>query len=149
MKRMIVVVGAALALACGDDDDSVPAAPPLNPAFAKTWQGGAVLTFPGFTPLTYEAQLSISVSGNNATVSHVCFDGSASVVASGSGNTANWSGTLVCPPVPVGNCSAVTATYNSAIASLSENNTTLTVQASGTATGCGTSLTFTNTFIGM
>jgi hypothetical protein len=56
------------------------------------------------------------------------------MTATGSGNTASWSGSHACNPVPVTNCTAVTITYSNATATL--NGATLLVVATGTGSGC-------------
>ncbi len=139
----------ALSLAaCGGSD--TPAAG-LNPAFAGTWDGITAVTIPGVTPITYQGQLAISLSGNAAGVSRVCPDGSGSLTMTGTGNTASWTGSLVCAPIAV-TCSGTPGTLNitltSATGSLSADTTTLTAQGSGTATACGGSTTVTFSFVG-
>ena len=132
--------------ACGSSNGSSG----LNAAFAKTWTGTTTTTVSGQTFTGTNGHLTITVSGNNATVNTVCPDASGSVNATGSGNSASWSGTLACPPVQVTGCpSSLTLTYTTATLTLSSDNKTLNVQAGGTVSGCNFNNTpFTTTFAG-
>jgi hypothetical protein len=129
-------------LACGGGNSGS-----LNTALNGTWVGPVTLTIAGQSPQAIgNGQLAVSVSGQDATVNQVCLDGSGSFTAHGSGNSASWSGSLPCPPIPFTNCSAVTLTLTSASATL--NGSVLTAQAAGTASGCGQNPGFTITFTG-
>lgn len=148
MKTNPLIIAAALALAgCGGSSSTEPLTD-LNPAFSGTWNGNTLVTVPGFSTSSYASQLVIAASGRTATITKVCPDGTGTVVASGSGNTAAWSGSLACPPVPVSGCPLVTATLTSANGSLSADATTLTVQAAGTASGCSFTSNVTLGFVG-
>lgn len=105
----------------------------VSPAFRNTWYGTAEARY-GDARISYPAQLSIDVSGTDATIAGVCLDGSGSLVASGSLEAVNWSGTLACAPAAFGTCEAVTVTYDSLDAEL--NHRGVFVRASGRATGC-------------
>ncbi len=96
----------------------------------------------------YTAPLAITVSGNTATVSLVCpITGAGSLEAHGSGNSATWDGTLVCPPLVFpGYCDYVVLTLRHATANLSGG--TLTAIATGSGTGCGATESMTVTFSG-
>jgi len=148
MRRALILSLALVMGACGGSDE--PAAS-LNPAFSKTWTGTTTVTIPGVAPITYQGQLVIAVSGGNATVTRVCLDGSGTLTMSGSGNSASWTGTLVCAPLAV-DCPAGPGTLNitfySANGTLSNNSTTLTAQGSGTAIACGSATTITFSFVG-
>jgi len=118
----------------------------LNGAFAKAWLGTSTVTILGQAPVNFPSQLNITVSGDNATLTNICPDGSGSITATGSGNSAAWSGSVNCF-VPGNNCT-LTLTYKSTALSLSSDNRTITSDASGTANGCGLSTTFTVHFVG-
>jgi hypothetical protein len=122
--------------------------PTLNPAFGKTWTGTTTIRALGLTPTSYAGQLTVAVSGDSATVTKVCPDGSGAVSSTGSGNTINWTGNLACPPIAVQTCSAVTFTYSSATLTLSADGSTLTAEASGQLSGCGGSTSITASFVG-
>jgi hypothetical protein len=102
MKRNPFIFVVAIALACGGSSNSQD----LDPAFSGQWTGPATLTISGETPQSYTARLVIAVSGQNATFSDVCLDGSGSLTIQGSGRSATWSGNYACPPVQFTNCSA-------------------------------------------
>ena len=118
----------------------------LNGAFAKAWLGTSTVTILGQAPVDFPSQLNITVSGDSATLTNICPDGSGSMTATGSGNSAAWSGSVACF-VP-GNSCTVTLTYKSTALSLSTDNRTITSDASGTADGCGLNTTFTVHFVG-
>jgi len=150
MNRLLAAVAAALVLAaCGDDDGAAAPAPatPLNPAFSGTWTGTTTISAPGFAPLYYSSLLVIAVSGQTATVSAICPDGSGSISAQGSGDSAEWQGSFTCPPVALGTCPAITVTYQNASMTLNSNGT-LTANGSGVASGCGFYSAVTLTFNG-
>ncbi len=140
MRRLLLLPILA-ALACGGSNDPV-----LDPAFAGTWTGTTTITFPGYAPFYSSGQLLIAVSGQDANVTEICPDGSGGVTATGTGENAAWSGTYACPAVALGTCASVAITYTSASAILS--NTTLSVVAAGTASGCGTTSDVTVSFSG-
>ena len=133
--------------ACGGSDSPTPS---LNSAFSGMWTGTTTLTAQGYTPLHYNGYMTVSASGQTATVTRICYDNSGAINASGSGNVAAWTGSLTCPPVSItGLCGSVAFTWTSAAASLSADGATLTAQASGTGTGCGSTLPPTMSFVAM
>jgi hypothetical protein len=147
-RILIVVAGLVSALAvsaCGGSDTPAASLDPgsLNPAFAKSWNGTitATATMPGSTPVSHGWQMIIAVSGANATVSRICADGSGTVTMSGSGNSASWTGSWVCPVMPFDSCAAFVFKWTSASVVLSSDNATLTAEGSGSGggTGCGAS----------
>jgi hypothetical protein len=140
MRKAMMLAFLALC-ACGSSNSNT-----LNAAFGKTWTGTTTLTVPGQNPSNSAGQLTVTVSGNNATVTNICPDGSGSVTATGSGDSASWSGSLNC--TLQANCGTVTLTYKSATLSLSSDSKTLTADASGTAAGCNLSTTFAAHFVG-
>jgi hypothetical protein len=150
MQRVVLsAFAAALLCACGNSGS------PLNTAMAGSWQGpiaiGGALdaSFQEgqiIGELNYQGQIITIVNGNALTVTEICPDKTETVTANGSGNEATWSGNYACPAVPVTNCAAVTITYSNATATL--NGSTLTVNATGTLTGCGTSGAITLAFSG-
>ncbi len=140
--RRLLVVAVALGLAgCGSDK--------LNAAFSGLWTGPATLTMGSFDS-TETVQITITLpTETTLTISPVCPGNAGSITAGGSGNSASWSGTQVCPPFAVGSCASVTVTLTSGTASLSSDGKTLTAQASGTASGCSTSANFSWSFSGV
>ncbi len=143
MKRALLVVFAAALTACSS-------AATVNTAMAGTWFGTYTVTFAGQSPFSYTGQIIFSVAGDMLTATDVCPDNSGTLVATGSGNTATWTGTLVCPAHDVGGCPTLAYTFTSATATLDSAGTTMMTQGSGTYTGCsGSSGSFTFTFSGM
>jgi hypothetical protein len=131
----------------------------LNPAMAGTWPGTTTVTLQGASPFIYSSLLTVSVSGSQGTVSGICYDGSGSMSASGSGDTLLWSGSSTCPPVKFFGCLAVTVTFQSANIHVSSHpydaGHTLTAQGSADVSttgppgsGCGSSEAATFSFTG-
>ena len=135
MRRVLAFLIAATA-ACGGSSGGN-----LDAAMGGTWSGTATLTLQGASPQTFAGDLTLTVSGQDATMASVCLDGSGSVTMHGSGRSASWQGSLVCPPVQFTSCSAVTMTFQSVNVTL--NGSTLTAQGAGSASGCTTTLGFT------
>jgi hypothetical protein len=130
MRRAVLGLVAVSLSACGSSSSGQA---PLNSAFAGTWAGS--FAFTGALTGSASGQLTITVSGNSMQVGFMCPDGTGTVTASGSGNTASWSGSLVCPPTSgVSNCSAAVFTFTSVAPTLSSN--TLNVLAQGNMSGC-------------
>jgi len=127
----------ATVLACGGGD--------LNTAMNGKWAGQATLTISGESPQTIPGGVQVAVSRQSATFTGVCLDNSGSVTAHGSGNSASWSGSLVCPAVQF-TCGPVVMTFQSASATL--NGSTMNVQGAGNAAGCGLSKGFTISLAG-
>lgn len=141
MRRTFLAVVALGLAGCGSDK--------LNPAFVGVWTGPVVLTM-GTGTYTGTVRLSVTLpSETTATLSPVCLDSTGSITATGSGDSASWAGTMVCPPVGIGQCAAVTLTLTSGKASLSSDGKTLSGQAFGTASGCSTNTNFSWTFTGV
>ena len=134
MRKVILVLIAAAA-GCGGSSGGN-----LDPALGGTWSGTATLTLAGGSPQQFSGDLTLAVSGQNATV-NVCLDGSGPITMHGSGQSASWQGSMACAPVQFTGCAAVTLTFQSASVSL--NGSTLTVQSGGSLSGCGTTLGFT------
>jgi len=131
-------------LACGGSSGG------LNPAFAKTWVGTSTATITGLQPFTSAGQLTVAVNGDTAHVTGVCPpDGAGAIDAKGSGNSASWSGSMACPPIPQTgvNCS-ITPTFTAATMTLSADGHTLNASGTGTVTGCNLNTTFTLAFQG-
>lgn len=130
MLRAFVSVLAALLFACS---------PPLDSAFAGHWWDSTGW-YTNETGGNFKGDLSIAVSGNTATITKICLDGTGSVDATGSGDYATWSGSFACPRVvQLGNCAFV-ITYTSATATLTIGTPdTLYVEAKGSAVGCSKS----------
>jgi len=140
MRKALTLAFLALC-ACGGSSNNN-----LSSAFGKTWTGTTTVTIPGHNPSTSSGQLTVTVSGNSATVTNICPDGSGSVNATGSGNSATWSGTVTC--TETANCGTLALAYNSASFTLSSDNKTLTADGSGTVSGCSQSATFAVHFVG-
>ncbi len=143
MKRLVVALVSALATGCGVSDSGFD----LNPAFNGTWSGPSTIAADGYQPSTHQSQMVVVVSGDTATVVMICPTGEGAITAIGVGNEASWEGTLVCPPVSYGGCDALTLTIRTGSVRLNANGT-MTVQGTGTATGCGNDLNVTYTFVG-
>lgn len=127
MKRALTLAFLVLC-ACGSSSDN------LNSAIGKTWTGTTTFSVNGQSQGNSAGQLTVTVSGKTANVTNVCPDGSVTITARGSGNSATWSGIVMCTD-PV-SCGTLTLTYNSATLNLSSDNKTLTADASGTVSGC-------------
>ncbi|MGO9830703.1 MAG: hypothetical protein ACLPJH_11230 [Myxococcaceae bacterium] len=107
----------------------------------------------GLDAANYTGHIVVTVSGNSASVAGVCPYGSGrltsgTLTAAGSGNSATWSGNLVCPAFgfPGGGCPSLVFTYQNVTGTL--DGTTLTVVYTGTSAGCGggaLSMTFVGT----
>ena len=143
----VFVVGSLAA--CGSSSSGNP---DLNPAVNGTWSGDNTITVSGYSPLTIGSEITIAASGTNFTASPVCYGtlstpSSGSITGTGSGNTASWAGTLACPSVPMLGCDAMVITYKSVSANLSSDQTTLTIQGSGTVVGCNMNTTFSFNFV--
>jgi hypothetical protein len=89
-RRRFLLVVIALGLAgCGSDK--------LNAAFGGLWTGPVTLTMGSFTS-TETVQITITLpTETTLTISPVCPGNAGSITASGSGNSASWSGSQVCP----------------------------------------------------
>jgi len=140
---------AAVLCACGNSGS------PLNAAMAGNWQGPIFIAgaldassqeYQIMGELNFQGQIITTVNGNTLTVTEICPDETGNVTANGSGDEATWSGNYACPAVPVTDCAAVTITYSKETVTL--NGSTLTVNATGTVTGCGTSGLITVAFSG-
>ena len=127
MKRALTLAFLALC-ACGGSSDN------LNSAIGRTWTGTTTFSVNGQNQGNSAGQLTVTVSGKTANVTNVCKDGSVTITARGSGNSATWSGVVTCTDQV--NCGTLTLIYNSATLDLSSDNKTLTADASGTVTGC-------------
>jgi hypothetical protein len=147
MKRFVLLGALSILLACGGSDNSSA----LNGSFAGTWNGATTLTLAGYSPYSYPASLVIAVNDVGATASNICpgiGDGhTLTLTVQGSGNSATWSGILVCNPVQFSGCSSVVFTFNNASAALNPDGS-LSGQGSGSASGCGMTLDFTFAFFG-
>jgi len=129
--RKVILGLVAVWLSCGSSNSSQA---PLNAAFAGTWAG--TITFSGTITGSANAQLIISgVNGNSMQIGPLCPDGTGTVTATGSGNTASWSGSLACAPTSgLSNCPSAVLTFTSLSSALS--GTTLSGTADGNLSGC-------------
>jgi hypothetical protein len=145
MRRSFLLGALSVLLACGGPVDNSSA---LNGSFPGTWNGTTTLTLAGYSPYSYPASLVI---GDSATASNICpgiGDGH-TLTLQVSGNSATWSGILVCNPVQFSGCSSVVFTFNNASAALNpDGDGSLSGQGSGSASGCGMTLDFTFAFTG-
>jgi hypothetical protein len=157
---------AALSLyACATTNPSTTS---LEPELSGGWTGTATLSLTGRNPVPYTVLITISVSGNTASVANICPGTvqhesvrqssmrlptesarslSTSVNATGAGGSASWSGTLECPRVELTGCAAVAVTYTNATMTLTGSNQ-LTIVATGSAEGCSISYPAILTFVG-
>jgi hypothetical protein len=142
----IVVLGmcAACTSSSGTDGGNTT---PLSVNFAGTWGGPARAEFSAGGSLTYDTAMVVAVSGNMASVSGVCPDGTASVTLAGSGASALYSGTLTCPAIPISGCETVVFTYTEAALTLT-GTTSLILASAGSASGCGYTYGLVTTFNG-
>jgi hypothetical protein len=134
MSRFLAAALSALLLAaCGGSDTSSG----LNPAFSGTWQGDWTVSTDGgvnYGPLTNSTSVGVSASGSSGVVSPACPYGQGTIIVSGTGNTATWSGYLPCGDFPFPGyypyySSEFTLTAASLV--LSTPGTTLRVQGTG------------------
>jgi hypothetical protein len=148
MGRFAAVVVAALTMtSCGGTSDP-PA--PIDPGFAKTWNGVPSMTCSGQAPIMYPAYaLEIAVSGNSLTTRITCVVGSGtSVTATGSGSVATWTGSFSCPSDVQASCpSGWIFTHTSRTYTLNANGT-LTVSGTGTLSCGGATTDCTTSFPG-
>lgn len=137
---MRAVVLACLVAACGSDG--------IDPGMSGQWRGTTTYSVNGLASFATAGVLDIAVSGSTATLARICPAGDGFVTVSGNGPDASWTGVYACDPVNVfTDCANVTAIYNAASVAL-VSGSTLTVRASGTTTGCGTTRGFTVAFDG-
>ena len=138
----IAIAGLLLvALGCGGSSST-----DLDSSMTGTWSGPGTVTITGSSPLSFDAQVRIAISGQTATLSGPCLDRSGSISLQGTGKSASWQGSYPCPAVQFSSCAAVTLTVQSASATLTGKS--LTAQETGTAAGCGSSSTFTVSMTG-
>ena len=141
MRRCLLVVITLGLAGCGSEK--------LNAAFSGLWTGPATLTMGSYTA-TETVQLTITLpSETTLTIAPVCPGNVGSITATGSGNSASWSGSQVCPAFAIGSCASVTVTLTSGTGSLSSDGKTLSAQESGTASGCSTNVNFSWSFSGV
>jgi hypothetical protein len=142
MRRVLFVLVQMVCLACGSEPDDT-----LNTAFNGIWEGSTTFVFEGYAPQLWTGVLSIAVSGNLASVSGVCPDGTSGIVETrGGGDSAEWQGTLSCPSVSAEECSSIVYTYHSARLDL--DGDAVLIQGAGIVSGCGQSFPFTIIFTG-
>ena len=144
MKLALAVVLASAA-ACG---------PSLNPALGGGYYGEWTQTLGESPSQSHEGPLTLAVSGQTLTVSGICPDGSTSIKAIGSGESASWMGTLACPATTVGSCAAAVVTFTSVkvyveVDDMNDGDLNqLSLEGAGNYSGCGTSASFTYSFDG-
>jgi hypothetical protein len=140
MRRLLGLV--VLVCACGGSSA------PLDPNFAGTWTGNTYVTLQGLNAYpALPSQTTVTVNGNEATT--VPCGSETDQFASGSGDSASWTGTTSCPPVSLTGqfvCSSVVFTFTQSTATL--NGGTLSIIGTGTADGCSASYALTEIFNG-
>ena len=133
MVRHVILGLVAVSLStCGGSSGS-PGQAGLDTAFRGLWVG--TFTFDGALTGSAAGQLAFSVSGNSMQVGYLCPDSSGTVTASGTGDSASWSGSLVCPPTAgASSCPAAVFTFTSMSTTLSA--ATVNVLAQSSLSGC-------------
>jgi hypothetical protein len=134
MRHVSLGVVAVALFACGGGSGGGGGDPGgLDTAFRGLWVG--TFTFDGALTGSDSGQLAFSVAGNSAQIGYLCPDGTGTVTATGSGNTANWSGTLACAPTAgSSNCPAAVFTFSSLTSTL--NGASVNVLTQGNLSGC-------------
>lgn len=128
--------------ACGGSDGGRN---PVDPsAFVGLWTGPASITVSGQSS-SGSAYTHITANGTELTIGDFCFDGTGPH-ATATKSTEFTMHAISCPPGPIGACSAVTFTVASGSGSLS--GTTLTMNVTGTISGCGSTANYTFSFTG-
>jgi hypothetical protein len=148
--RHFLVASAATAIcACGSSHATPP--PPLSDGFFGTWGGSTVALFPpaGGDNLVVDSPVVVTVSGNTASISGICLDGSSAMTVTGSGTSASFSGSLTCPTaLQLFGCPSFIYRYTQAAVSLT-SATSLSIVTRGLAEGCGMTEDFSTTFTGV
>ncbi len=147
MSRLMACLAAAIALAgCGETDANPES---LDRAFARTWTGDYTMTCTGVGTVRYPGvTTTLTVSGSEMDAWLACSDGSgSSVVATGTGRTATWTGSFSCPPSVMGACSSWVFSRTSVTYVLGATGD-LTATGVGSLTGCGFSTGCTTSFYG-
>jgi len=125
--------------------------------FAKGWSGTVQVALPNLAQAgspVWSPTVTVSLSGDTATATPICEDGTGSIVFSGSGDSLSWSGSLACPgflaECPGGGAGQLALTVTSATATLSPSDTppSIRIDAAGPASCGGASTTFTSAFSG-
>ena len=138
MHRPTSLVAALLLLAAASGCGGTDTPTGLNPAFAGTWSGTSTLALAtGEVVRTESSTVGITVSGQIGSLNPVCFDGTGTIQASGTGNSAAWTGSLACPAVAFPGCASTVLTWTSATAVLGATGTSVTATTTGKGTGCG------------
>lgn len=147
MDRLVACLAVALAFTgCGSTDTPLA---PLDPSFAKTWSGDYSMTCTGVGTVAYPGvTATFAVVGNDLTAWLACSDGSGrSVVATGSGKSATWTGAFSCPPSVMGACSSWVFS-RSLVTYMLNDDGTLTASGVGSLAGCGYNTDCTTSFTG-
>jgi hypothetical protein len=119
----------------------------LSSGFAGTWGGPIQTDFSVGGGFEVGTALYITVSGETASISGVCPDGSGNLPVGGSGTSAVFSGSVTCPSVAISGCDGVVVTYTQANLALI-GPASLKLIATGSAAGCGLTGTVDSTFTG-
>jgi hypothetical protein len=120
----------------------------LNEDFAGTWLGTYSATLAGVGSSSSQGSLVLTVEGGELTDPNGCGNGGGPVVMTGEGDAARWEGAHVCPPISGPYCSSIVITMQAMDAALASEGKRLLVHASGTANGCGDTLSFVQSFDG-
>jgi hypothetical protein len=140
MRNYRLWAGAMLGLAgCGGAT--------LSGGLDGEWTGNAVAAFGAGGSYTYPAALLVGVSGNTATLRNFCSDGTGSVSATGSDDSASYSGNFTCASIPIADCAAVVFIYTKLSVTLTGTDS-LAFAGTGSAGGCGENTSLVTTLVG-
>jgi hypothetical protein len=145
--RTAVLIATLLLVGCGGGDDSDDAPlPDYSTSFVGRWDGTFSMTMAGesdsaqvYVPITRTGTNSILLGG-------FCTDGSGMAAEITSSSSFRVDG-LTCPPEALGTCSAVSFKYErDGTGTLASGE--LTMNITGSLSGCGQTFPFTTTFVG-
>ncbi|BDG04166.1 hypothetical protein [Anaeromyxobacter oryzae] len=147
MKRLFVGLGLTALLACSGGKSGGD--PVLDQDYASnftgTWTGPFTITADGTSSTSTVLQTITSPAANRLELGDFCTDLSSVTAIVTSASTFRLD-PRACPPMSVTGCSAVTVTYDRGTGSLSSG--TLTLDASGTMSGCGQKFSYTARLVG-
>lgn len=147
MKSTIFAVAAVLALtACGGAEEPDPITPKAGflKDFDGEWFGTTTFTISGLQPIVTNGRLSVALQHDKAFISRLCPDERGEISATAKvadEHPIRWSGVLGCFAQPFADCPSVSPTITSATFT-TYGPERLVMNASGTATGCGTTRAF-------
>ena len=159
MAKTAATIALNLLMACAGSTMATSSDRPLEANFDGNWRGSSSFaTLTGRNAFYVLVPVTISVSGNTARVAGICPTSARrigqgqggeqdSMVMTGVGAAAAWSGTLNCKKVDLLGCDAVAVTYSNATMTLTGVNQ-ISIVAQGKAQGCATSYRLVLTFVG-